>query len=336
VEATLQLITIVGPTSFRALPYIVAVSARENTPLVCPACRGVLACRSQSLVCTCCNLEFPVDNGIVDFSGGSYFDQFKPSESLRDWHEAALQAEYEGAVTRIRDYYLPRIRSGNKNAFRVLDCGCGNGLSVDLLSEAGFEAWGNDLSQLRKWQWRERSFRTRLVVANGMALPFPSGYFDIVLSSGVIEHIGVTETLPPTYSATPLPDQRFQRLAFVGELMRVLSPAGSLFIDSPNGAFPFDFWHGNNPGSARRHKADEGFLPTHTELVQLLKESGASSVRALSPWRRLQFRQAASHIHGRLLRIPATLLFILMCTASFRWLAASRVNPFLVIEATRR
>jgi len=110
---------------------------------------------------------------------------------------------------------------------------------------------------------------------------------------GVIEHIGVTETLPPTYSATPLPDQRFQRLAFVGELMRVLSPAGSLFIDSPNGAFPFDFWHGNNPGSARRHKADEGFLPTHTELVQLLKESGASSVRALSPRRRLQFRQAA-------------------------------------------
>ena len=67
-----------------------------------------------------------------------------------------------GAVSRIQGFYLPLLRRlarerGPALPLRVLDCGCGNGLSVDLLNEAGLDAWGNDLSKLRRWQWRESS-----------------------------------------------------------------------------------------------------------------------------------------------------------------------------------
>ena len=37
------------------------------------------------------------------------------------------------AITRIESYYLPKIGSQLR---RVLDAGCGNGISVDLLVEA--------------------------------------------------------------------------------------------------------------------------------------------------------------------------------------------------------
>jgi SAM-dependent methyltransferase len=78
---------------------------------------------------------------------------------------------------------------GPERPLRVLDSGCGNGQAVDILNAAGFEAWGHDLSALRKWQWRTRARRDRLVVADGNALPFPAGFFDVIIASGVLEHV---------------------------------------------------------------------------------------------------------------------------------------------------
>lgn len=279
--------------------------------------------------------RWPLEGGIADFSGGRYYDQFDPSDELQAAHLAGLDQEVDGSRRRIHDFYGPLLRKEG-SPLRVLDSGCGNGISVDILSDLGFEAWGNDLSALRKWQWRERRRRERLVVASTLSLPFPDGYFDAVLASGVIEHIGVEEVGVPRYSVRACPDKELQRTAFVQELLRVLAPGGVLFLDAPNGRFPIDFWHADAPGRPRWHRLDEGFLPSFAEVRRYVDAAApAARVDALSPYKRLQFRQTSRHWYGRLFAPAMEMFFRAMNAAPFRWLARSPLNPFLVIRIRR-
>lgn len=283
-----------------------------NSRLVCPHCKVPL---DAAFCCPGCVRCYPGG----DFAEGRYYDRFDDTTVLTPAAREGLQLELEGTRRRILDFYLPRLPRGA----RVLDCGCGNGLSVDLLVERGFDAWGNDLSQLRKWQWREREHRDRLVVASALSLPFEDDAFDVVISSGVIEHIGVSETSIPHYAVAPQPDRDALRAQFLRELLRV---APVVYLDCPNGAFPIDFWHGGRPGSARFHSLREGFLPTFGEIRAL-----APHAEPLSPYKRLQFRQAAQHWYGRLLGKPAEWFFRFMP----RFVAKSALNPFLVVRVTR-
>jgi len=288
--------------------------------VICPFCKTPLP---DSLACRSCGRVFPRDHGIADFAEGAYYDTFDETTELTAEHLEGLRLEVEGTRRRILDFYAPLLPAGA----RVLDCGCGNGISVDLLHEQGFEAWGNDLSQLRKWQWRERTRRDRLVVASALSLPFPDGYFDVVISSGVIEHIGVEETSVPRYRVTPQPNRDELRAAFLRELLRV---GKTIYLDCPNGAFPIDFWHSDGPGRPRFHSTAEGFLPTYREIRALAPPD--AHIEALRPYKRLQFRQAAQHWHGRLFAKPAEWFLRFMP----RFIARSAWNPFLVVRVHKR
>lgn len=289
------------------------------------------------LRCEACGSTFPVHDQIADFARGSYYDSFDANrDTLTAEHLRGLELEVEGSIRRIDDFYAPLIRKTAPGARRVLDAGCGNGVSVDALRRAGFDAWGNDLSELRKHQWRERTHREHLVVASALQLPFPDGHFDVVISSGVIEHIGSVETPAPHYSVRPLANQRALRLEYLTELARVVRRGGRLFVDSPNGAFPIDFWHGNSPGSPRFHSRREEFLPSFRELRALAQNAvPGARVRSHSPRGRLQFRQSAGHLHGRVFRMPLAFAFRIMETSAFSWLARTAINPFLVVEITK-
>ena len=288
---------------------------------VCPACRGTLVRAVETLRCTSCDAKYPVDFDIADFSGGAYYDAYEPGQELSEEHRRGLAAEVFGSRWRIENYYAPKLGKGS----RVLDCGCGNGVSVDVLMDLGFDAQGVDLSSLRKWQWRQRLHRDRLAVASALRLPFADGVFDSVLSSGVIEHIGVAEEGGASYRVTPLPDRDEQRRAYVGELLRVTRPGGSVFIDCPNGAFPIDFWHGTVGGRARFHAHDEGFLPAVAEIEGY---APGTRITAHSPHRRFAFRQVGRHWYGKLLAWPVALAFAIAGRAFARtWL-----NPYLVLE----
>jgi len=292
--------------------------------LICPACRGALVRESAALRCSSCGASYPVSDEIVDFSGGRYYDAFHEDDELREAHSRGLAHEILGAETRAR-YYAKLIAK----PARVLDCGAGNGLTVEHLRSAGFDAWGNDSSALRKWQWRERDARDHLVVADGARLPFPDRFFDAIICSGVLEHIGVDETALPQYRVTPRATRDAERVTFVRELLRVLTPAGSLFLDFPNGAFAIDFWHGSSPAAARFHRLDEGFLPTMPYLNRLFS---GMRVTALSPHGRLRFRQVAGRWYGRLLSPLMRVFFAVMDLPVLRRLAGSPLNPFLVVK----
>ena len=67
---------------------------------------------------------------------------------------------------------------------RILDCGCGTGANVELLSRFG-QAFGFDLSSVGLQIGREAG-RARLARATATAAPFPSGAFDLVTSFDVL------------------------------------------------------------------------------------------------------------------------------------------------------
>lgn len=301
--------------------------------LVCPDCHGALSGSPSALTCRFCGCSFPVEDGIADFSGRQYFVDHPDPASLSEEARRGYENENEGR--RIEDYYLPVLRAAGARS--VLDSGCGNGEAVDVLLGAGFDAWGHDLSAFRKWQWGARRRRDRLVVADGLKLPFPDGFFDAVISSGVLEHIGVDERGGPgTYEVAPLPDRDDRRRAFLAGLARVLAPDGTLHLDFPNGAFPIDFWHGPTAGGVRWHSPVEGFLPTVEEVRRLaarLDPPLLVSVR--SPHRRLRFNQVGAHWYGRLFRAPVAGFYAFTAVRAFTWLAATPLNPYLTLSLRR-
>lgn len=311
---------------------------------VCPACHGLLRIPdSTSLRCEGCGAVYEYEAGVADFSNGRYYDNFTPGQELPPAHVAELQQEISGAESRISDFYLPLLRrrlrpkSVNTGPARVLDCGCGNGVAVDLLNAVGFESWGNDPSALRKWQWRERRSRQHLFVADGAKLPFRDGFFEAVISSGVLEHVGVSETGGETYRVKPRADRDERRQDFLRELLRVVAPDGCVWIDFPNGAFPIDFWHGTTGEcGARWHRLHEGFLPRVGDVKRYVAAiDKALGVRALSPHKRLRLMRIRRHWYGRLFNLPARLFLWAIGLPFTQVLAGTWINPYLVIEISK-
>ncbi|MDP9193160.1 MAG: class I SAM-dependent methyltransferase [Acidobacteriota bacterium] len=299
----------------------------------CPACRGALTEHPDSLRCDSCLVGYPVVDRVTDFARGAYYDQFDENTILTEEHRHALEREVEGAIARIRDFYGPLIEKTGQS-LRILDAGCGNGISVDLLLREGHDAWGIDASSLRRWQWREREHRDHLAVGDGAKLPFPDDFFTVLLCSGVLEHIGVEESGGDKYRVHPLPDRDAARRSFLTSLLRVLAPGGVLYLDFPNGAFPIDFWHNTRGGSARFHSLREGFLPTFDEVKTLAEQiDPAIRVEPVSPNRRLRFQQVKQHWYGHIFATPMRLLFSAMDI--FPRLARTPMNPFLVIRLTK-
>ncbi|MBI1358620.1 MAG: methyltransferase domain-containing protein [Acidobacteria bacterium] len=256
-----------------------------------------------------------------------------------------LADEDAGLPHRMRAFYLPlledfcRRRGLRREDVRVLDAGCGNGMPAELLTCAGYSCYGIDLWSVRPHQWGDRDFPDgpRCLLADVTRMPFDDGSFDVLLSSGLLEHVGVEEEWTPHYSVRPSADQAQVRTAFLQECLRVLRRPGTLFLDFPNGLFPIDFWHDNQRTGMRWHSPFERFLPTASEIERLLERAGfEGSFEALSPARRFIFGQVGRRWWGRALTAPAYGFLRAMETPGLRWMARSALNPYLVLRAETR
>ncbi len=265
-------------------------------------------------------------------------------ERLRAAHLQALRDEEDGVRHRIQHFYLPlflshaRASGRSPVSVRILDCGCGNGASVEYLAAAGFEAFGIDIADFRVEQWTERANlpRVHLLAANATALPFPDCYFDIVFSCGMLEHIGVTEGCAPQYSVRPLPCQAELRRRFLAESIRVLRRDGVLYVDHPNGSFPIDFWHNDYRSLPRFHWPGERFLPSFGEVAGLARSIAPTcSVEAISPDGRFTFQRSRRRWYGTVFTGMLKIYFALLGHRPFSRLAASPLNPYLVIRIAR-
>src|SRR5208282_2652454 len=105
--------------------------------------------------------------------------------------------------------YADTLRPGRPGA-RALDVGCGAGQVVDLLTKAGFEAWGVDVSEPNIA--RARRFSERCQFYDGRRLPFPDQHFAGVGALNVLEHVQEPEAfiteLAPAFRETPPDRQR--------------------------------------------------------------------------------------------------------------------------------
>lgn len=262
---------------------------------------------------------------------------------LRAAHLRTLEDEEIGVRHRIFNYYVPlfqqfcQSRGVPTSSIRILDCGCGNGASVEHLASAGFAAWGVDLADFRLEQWAQRAQlpQVHLVGADATALPFRTAMFDIVFSSGMLEHIGVSEACDPAYRVSPLPDRVERRTSFISEALRILRPGGVFYLDHPNGAFPIDFWHNDWRSRPRLHMPFETFLPSYREVRRMLRQVRPhASIEAISPAGRFTFRRANRRWYGKLFTGMMDVFFSLLRNKPFSWLASSPLNPYLVMRIT--
>lgn len=246
-----------------------------------------------------------------------------------DWLRESERLEQAAAAQRVA-YYSRKITN---RGGRVLDLGCGNGYAVTEWRQLGWKAFGVDLSLYRLGRWiDEHRGRKPLIIADAQALPFRGRTFDVVVSSGMIEHVGVEEFSNP-YRIVELPDKAAQRRAVVTEVARVGKPIADLFLDFPNGRFPIDFFHGDGVVSFRLHRIPDTLLPTFADLARW---AAAADCRvALEPSSaRFRLQRVRRSWWGRLLAAPARLylvgLDILLGGRLDPWIAA--VSPFLVVR----
>lgn len=308
--------------------------------LVCPSCKTPLL--NQDPIACVCGQRYPrLPSGGLDFLQGREFPDFKldPNDSEQ---RQVLEQESSGIAWRMEEFALPLIRrylvaSGrHARETTVLDCGCGNGLSIDILNGLGLHAVGVDAGAARHAQWPERRFGSRLHSANALNLPFADGAFDVVLSAGLVEHIGIHEEESREYRARRLDECHSQRQQFVRELVRVLARDGFILIDHPNGAFPADFWHGRPAGSIRWHSPFGDMLPRFGEVRRYFRVADPGlRLHSLSPLHRLRFQKVANRWYGRVFAPLVKTWLVIMNTRGFLFVARSALNPYLVTIATR-
>ena len=251
-----------------------------------------------------------------------------------------------GVRHRMGEYYIPLFKSFQaENALRgsdvrALDCGCGNGVAVEMLTRAGISAYGVNLWDFRPRQWKERDFeerRTRCLFGDATRLPFADESFNIVMSCGLLEHVGVEEEWEPRYRVRPQPDQFEQRTRFMRECLRVLRKPGVLYIDHPNRAFPVDFQHYTGNSGARPHWPWEEFLPDFRELKALPAAAGCDArLEAISPAGRFHYKNVGRKWWGRVFSAPSRAMFWLMERTIFQPLSSTALNPYLVVRVEAR
>jgi SAM-dependent methyltransferase len=302
--------------------------------LVCPRCHGRLTAEVATLACERCDLQFRTNSfGYLEFVLERLL--FQIDSTTDDYGHVQ---ELGGA--RFFDQFLwPYVTQ--EEVRRVLDVGTGIGTGVSRLARAGYEAYGIDLPNLCRFWAKAGNDPQGFVCCESSQMPFPDGYFDLVYSLGVIEHVG-TEighcTLSPTYWES--------RFKYARELIRVAKPSGRILISCPNKSFPIDIQHGPtdrlSPRSAFREliwkKTKINIHPTwgnnhllsYSETMNLFRRAGAKSFRPVALEGFLGLSSLRSGYLKSLRRLVELYLKNLPQT-----LRSTFLNPYMLIEIRR-
>jgi SAM-dependent methyltransferase len=180
-----------------------------------------------------------------------------------------------------RAFVEPLIQQVVHSPARILDCGCGTGANLEMLSRFG-PAFGFDLSPVGLRIGRAAG-RTRLAQASVTRVPFPDDAFDLVTSFDVL------------YSLEQ-PDER----AAVAEMFRLTRPGGYVLIN----VAAMDLLRGDHSvlsrevrryssGTLRRLVAGAGFTIVRLTYTNISLFLPLAVVRGAQRWRGLAREEQA-------------------------------------------
>jgi SAM-dependent methyltransferase len=295
-------------------------------PIVCPICRNGLDFHGTSIRCRGCDRTFGFTGGFPDLIVGDRFEDATTPDKM-------LYEEHSNRHTTV-NYWIPLFRKlwrDRPRGVRLLSLGCGVGIDVDLLADEGFECLGIDCGNRTNF-WARRQRSERLLLANGMNLPFEDRTFDGVFCGCVFPHVGVVGDSFQVASG-----YYEDRLRLAREMSRVLRPGGKVLVSSPNRYFIFDLFHGRADGSykPRVNRPGSRFLLSRSDYRQLFTDAGLSSIKLQKVENYWGFIRAEKSLKGRLAGIAPKAAFWLVSQPGMTWLLPSPVNPWLVVMARK-
>lgn len=303
----------------------------SDLQLVCPLCHDPLVHNQDHFECETrkhaeCSGRYNHENGFPDLVIGERFEDASDQECL-------CYEENSNRYT-TENYWIPTFKklfADHKSTPRILSLGCGTGTEVDMLNEAGFDCWGIDNGN-RTQVWPNRQAHSKLLLANGMHLPFTEGSFDAVFCGCVFPHVGVVGD-SNVVAERGLEDR--QRLA--NEMSRVLKPGGKIVVSSPNRYFLFDIFHGRQPGSYKPVFNPPGsrFLLSVKDYRRMFAKSGCATAQARPITGYWGFIRSKNSLKGLLFGAPVRFVFWLVSLPAFRFLRGTVLPPWIVVEVTK-
>ena len=204
--------------------------------------------------------------------------------------DAYMDAAAEVHLARLDASWIERVVAfGPRGPANVLDVGTGGGQIPGKIARRRPEwrIWGVDrsgamlaagrpgmVSARRAARVAIEPFRVGLALADGRALPFPDGIFDLVISNSLLHHIG---------DPTPVLD----------EIARVAGASGRVLLRDlrrpPRGLLPaWVAWHGRHyDGAMRRLYAESvaaAFTPAELEIVVRHSRLAPATVSVAGPY----------------------------------------------------
>ena len=139
-------------------------------------------------------------------------------QRMREFYETSetykeLLAAHDETYLR---HYVELVIRYAPSGSRILDLGCGNGISSRLLNQADFDVVGTDISALfleETQEWENPKLRYK--VCDVLELPFENNSFDMICSNELIEHLPDVETA-------------------LTEMIRVVRKGGKVVLSGPN------------------------------------------------------------------------------------------------------
>jgi ubiquinone/menaquinone biosynthesis C-methylase UbiE len=136
------------------------------------------------------------------------------------WHDIYFRSEaYTGYSLRKQHHFILQQAAQIEGTRHILDVGCGAGVTVVALAQAGYTASGVDIAPRmieRAQQWAQHEgARCDFNVASARVLPYGDGQFDLVFALGLLSNVQ---------------DDR----AVLAEMRRVLKPGGTLLVTVAN------------------------------------------------------------------------------------------------------
>lgn len=176
----------------------------ENTLLLCPVCNSTLVRCNLTKVYKCIN------NHSYDIAKGNYVNLLMsnkkksknpgdPKEMVTARKDFLSKGYYAGVSNKINDTVIDSLGTLGRDAFNILDLGCGEGYYLSNMvdhfkeKEVNANCYGMDISKSAIIYASKIVKDSTLIVGNNFAIPLEDNSIDCILS--VFSPIDVTECM---------------------------------------------------------------------------------------------------------------------------------------------